>query len=135
MLQNPGLSANIWVSSEVFNGVAHLEKVTDELEDSWKKVAKELNKEEHTRDISRRNTDEKPDINKLAKLMKDAQKKITDKRETKMGKAKEWFHRVVGTLNSHTWLFDILPSNDKYFSVLVGALTACIKVGVESLPL
>lgn len=45
---------------------------------------------------------------------------------------KEWAHKVAGKIGEHQHLLDVLPTGDKYFSILTGGLTACIKVGDDN---
>jgi uncharacterized protein YukE len=45
------------------------------------------------------------------------------------GKAQKTYHDVMCTLDSHSALFAIIPSNNTYTSVVVGAVTTLVKVG------
>ena len=118
-------------SSELFRDVSRLDMVSKELEKSWKRVLKELDKEKPARDVNRKlpqHQYEKPSMNKLVELVAEARRKIAEKQDSKRGKAKVWFHKVAAGLNNHAYLFELLPSKDMYTSVLIGAFTACIKV-------
>lgn len=94
----------------------------------WKKAIEDL--------IEKRGDDSKdlakliknPTPERLEAVVRRAQNELEAKTHTKVGRVKGWFGKVAGRINNHKYLLDMLPSGDKYTSVLIGGLTACIKV-------
>lgn len=48
-----------------------------------------------------------------------------------LGKTQSMFHKLCGTLNSHSSLLKLLPEGNEYFSIFAGSLNAIIKVSVQ----
>ena len=48
--------------------------------------------------------------------------------DTALGKVKSLFSKSAQSLDNHNYLFDLLPSGDKYTSVFTGAFSAVVKV-------
>ncbi|KAF5867747.1 uncharacterized protein Bfra_010717 [Botrytis fragariae] len=55
---------------------------------------------------------------------------LQKKRESKGAKVKNFLKRTIQSLENHKYLFALLPSGDKYTSVLTGAFSALVKASV-----
>lgn len=71
--------------------------------------------------------DSKPDLSVVQSLLKEAQIKFKRSQKSKIGKAKHWFRSFFTILGEHNYLFDLLPTGDKYTSVVTGSFTAIVK--------
>lgn len=112
-----------------------LDAVVEELDSEWQKVISELSKKAGAQDRQAKLSpkyDQKDRLNVIYALIEESQSRMIARRETKVGKTKAWFHKVAESVNSHKYLFDLLPHGDKYTTLLVGALTATIKVRLEN---
>ena len=70
-----------------------------------------------------------PQLDVVAKAMKLAESTLRDRRETtKTGRMKQLFGRVAKSLHGHKELFGVVPSGDKYVSLVAGSVSAIIKV-------
>lgn len=59
------------------------------------------------------------------------------KKQGRFGRTRVLFHKLCGTLNSHSALIKLLPEGSEYISVFTGTLHAIIKVlpdVVQSMP-
>lgn len=102
-----------------------LAEPTEDLAQAYKKFLKCLPKE-HAARIE----DGPPRLDVVLKAVSVAQVSWKNKREnTKTGQAKEVYSKVVRSLYGHRDLFAMIPSSDKYVSLVAGSLTAIIKVG------
>lgn len=104
-----------------------------ELEKSWEQVLQEIakkdGKKKHQQNQPNQSNDNpKPNIETVLKLVAGAQNKLEEKHRTKTGKVKGWFRGLGQSFSNHSYLFDLLPTGDKYTSVLVGSFTALVKV-------
>jgi len=68
------------------------------------------------------------DLAKLHNIVRTEKKTWEDKPRWNSGKAHKGFHDVMGNINAHASLLAMLPGEDKYFSVIVGAVKALTKV-------
>lgn len=57
-----------------------------------------------------------------------AQAQIQKNQSSTFGKVKAFFSTSAQVLDNHNYLFDLLPSGDKYTSVFTGALSSIVKV-------
>ncbi|OKL61127.1 hypothetical protein UA08_03089 [Talaromyces atroroseus] len=110
-----------------FNEFYH---ITKELDDSWKKVIEELNKKLGQK-IDLTELLEHPTPDKLEGIVRQAQDSFQERKLTKGGTVKEWVHKIARRINNHRYLLDMLPTGDKYLSILTGGLTACVKASIE----
>ncbi|KAF1352516.1 hypothetical protein BDV97DRAFT_412340 [Delphinella strobiligena] len=94
-----------------------LDAVVEELDNEWRKVISELSKKAGVQDRQAKLSpkyDQKDRLNVIYALIEESQSRMVARRETRVGKIKAWFHKVAESLNSHKYLFDLLPSGDKY---------------------
>ncbi|OJD40344.1 phytanoyl-dioxygenase family protein [Diplodia corticola] len=110
-------------SIDVFEEVVQLQDVSERLEKSWLDFQATLSRKEP----SHQNKHPKPDIGVLAALVRVAREKREKNQQTTGGKAKALFVRVVQSMNEHKYLFNLLPSGDRYVSILTGTLTVVVK--------
>lgn len=68
-----------------------------------------------------------PDLSVVQSLLKEAQIKFKRSQKSKIGKAKYWFRSFFTILGEHNYLFDLLPTGDRYTSVVTGSFTAIVK--------
>lgn len=71
---------------------------------------------------------QKPDMNIVRLAIQNAQAQIQKNQDSKFGKVKAFFGTSAQVLDKHNYLFDLLPTGDKYTSVFTGALSAIVKV-------
>ncbi|KAK7511730.1 uncharacterized protein IWZ02DRAFT_93533 [Phyllosticta citriasiana] len=113
---------------DVFDWVSEVDEISQELEKSWKRVLKYVNKKkERKRHIFGRDEYEKPSMEQLRKLLDESNKEMEKSKETKRGRARSWVVKVLDALGQYEYLFQMLPKDDKYSSVFAGAFTACVK--------
>ncbi|PYH66433.1 uncharacterized protein BO88DRAFT_456285 [Aspergillus vadensis CBS 113365] len=114
-----------------FDESDELKEITKELEEMWKKAIKDLieKRGDDNNDLAKLINDPTPE--RLEAVVRTAQSELEAKTHTKVGRAKGWFVKVAGRINNHKYLLDMLPSGDRYTSVLIGGLTACIKATLE----
>ena len=97
---------------------------TDELVKEYKKFLKCLPK-----DHPARIEDGPPRLDSVVDALRLADTEWTSNREkTKMGRAKTLFTKVAQSLVKYKDLFAIVPSGDKYVSLVAGSVSAIIKV-------
>ncbi|GIC89799.1 uncharacterized protein Aud_006227 [Aspergillus udagawae] len=108
-----------------------LNDITKELEDTWKDAIKEVMKKRkgHSEDLAELIKD--PTADKLKGLVRAVQDELEAKKQSKGGRVKEWFRKVAARISNHQYLLEMLPSGDKYTSILIGGLTACINATLE----
>jgi hypothetical protein len=106
-----------------------LEGKSKELEITWAKFCEELK-------IQNEDTGEtrKPDMNFVRVTIQKAQAQIQKNKDSKLGKAKSFFAMSAQVLDDHHYLFELLPTGDKYTSVFTGAFTAIVKVSYSQYP-
>ncbi|KAK8176778.1 hypothetical protein BC567DRAFT_180307 [Phyllosticta citribraziliensis] len=113
---------------DVFNGVSEVDEISQELEKSWSRVLKHVNKNnKRRRHLFVREEYEKPSMEQLRKLLDESHKEMEKGKETKRGRAKSWVVKVLDTLGQYEYLFAMLPKDDKYSFLFVGAFTASVK--------
>ncbi|KAK8158522.1 hypothetical protein IWX90DRAFT_2630 [Phyllosticta citrichinensis] len=113
---------------DVFNGVSEVDEISQELEKSWSRVLKHVNKNnKKKRHLFVREEYEKPSMEQLRKLLDESHKEMEKGKETKRGRAKSWVVKVLDTLGQYEYLFAMLPKDDKYSFLFVGAFTASVK--------
>lgn len=118
-------------SAGAFGEVSKLDVVCKELDASWKDVVKKLKGETPSTKIDHGKPEDnhgRPDMAQLFQLVEQARSKLDAKRDTKTGKVRAWFYKVATSVDGCSYLFDMLPTGDKYTSVLIGGVMACIKV-------
>lgn len=71
--------------------------------------------------------DSKPDLSVVQSLLTEAQVRFKRSQKGKTGRAKHWFRSFFTILGEHNYLFDLLPTGDKYTSVVTGSFTAIVK--------
>ncbi|KAL3261639.1 hypothetical protein ABHI18_003568 [Aspergillus niger] len=118
-------------SSIAFAESDELKCITKELEGTWKKAIEDLIKKrgDDSNNLAELINDPTPE--RLEAIVRTAQNEMEAKTHTKGGRVKGWFSKVAGRIDNHKYLLDMLPSGDKYTSVLIGGLTACIKATLE----
>ncbi|RAK92303.1 hypothetical protein BO79DRAFT_277072 [Aspergillus costaricaensis CBS 115574] len=118
-------------SSIAFAESDELKEITKELEEMWKKAIEDLieKRGDDSKDLAKLINDPTPE--RLEAIVRRAQNELEAKTHTKVGRVKGWINKVAGRINNHKYLLDMLPSGDKYTSVLIGGLTACIKATLE----
>ena len=97
---------------------------TDELAKEYKRFLKCLPK-----DHPARIEDGPPMLDCVVDALRSAHAEWTSNREkTKMGRTKTLFTKVAQSLVKYKDLFAIVPSGDKYVSLVAGSVSAIIKV-------
>lgn len=105
--------------------ITALESRREELQVTWVEFTKKL----------KLSDDAKPNMNTVRVAIQQAQVKIQRNQESKIGRTKAFFGSSFEVLNEYNYLFDMLPTGDKYTSVFTGALTAIVKVNDVSWPM
>ncbi|KUJ11461.1 uncharacterized protein LY89DRAFT_786389 [Mollisia scopiformis] len=100
-----------------------LESKSLELQTTWVKFSTKLK----LVDDSKVAATSKPDMNIVRSAIYSAQSKIQKDQSSKVGKVKAFFTKSIQCLDDHNYLFDLLPSGDKYTSVFTGAFSAIVK--------
>ncbi|KAK8004672.1 hypothetical protein PG990_010709 [Apiospora arundinis] len=72
-----------------------------------------------------------PSVETLFQVVDAAASDFNQKRQGARGKFVDGFQSFVGTLNDHSYLFSIIPDDDKYLSLLTGVLTSIAKISVN----
>ncbi|KAF4554512.1 Hypothetical protein D9617_4g002670 [Elsinoe fawcettii] len=107
------------------HGLQELDDTSRKLAAKWLKVQSKLPKEQRSK------IEDTPSIKELFTAVDDAMKaKKTVRHGTKLGRVKQGFTRVCQSLETHKTLFSLIPSGDKYFSLLTGSLTVIVKASV-----
>lgn len=103
-----------------------LEKASRELAATWLKFQDVL-----PHDQKRKVDNSPPCINDVFQAVDIAEHKRKGKRnDTRVGGLKSRFGKLCRNLVGHENLFAVIPSGDKYISILSGSLSAIIKVTV-----
>ncbi|THV50274.1 hypothetical protein BGAL_0157g00090 [Botrytis galanthina] len=106
--------------------LSNLEEKSDKLSVAWKNLEGKLKLDKAGAPITSANNG--TDILLLTiQLQRDILQK---KQESKGAKVKNFLKRTVQSLENHKYLFALLPSGDKYTSVLTGSFSALIKASV-----
>jgi hypothetical protein len=104
--------------------LSELESKSLELQETWGKFTEKL-KLANRNDVA---TTTKPDINVVRLAIQEAETQMQQKSHSKVGKVKSFFSKSTQSLDNYNYLFDLLPSGDKYTSVFVGAFSTIVKV-------
>ncbi|KAI1125319.1 hypothetical protein F5Y10DRAFT_284376 [Nemania abortiva] len=72
-----------------------------------------------------------PTIDTLLRAVNDANVEWESHKQTRMGRANERFLRFMNTLNDYSFLFSVVPSNDKYTSLITGVLSSIAKAAAK----
>ena len=72
---------------------------------------------------------EPPSLRSLFTVVEEAMKKRVKKPSTGLGKAQETLYSFCYTMNTHSYMFSVFPSGDKYASLPTGVVSSTIKVG------
>jgi len=73
-----------------------------------------------------------PRLDGLLRAAQDAEAVWDSKKESGIGKTKYAIENFMDTMNNHSYLFSILPSGDKYTSLITGVMTSITKVWFPS---
>lgn len=68
-----------------------------------------------------------PTVLTLRQAVSEAQKAWADKKTAGFGKAKDRLESFVGTLHDYSFLFSLIPSDDKYTSLITGTISSIVK--------
>ncbi|KAK8234788.1 hypothetical protein HDK77DRAFT_514938 [Phyllosticta capitalensis] len=110
---------------QVFSGVGDVEEISQELEKSWGRVLKHLGRKKRHLLLVRGDEYEKPSMQRLRRLLDEASRDMEKRRrDTRSGRAKSWVGKVLDALGQYEYLFAMLPREDRYASMFVGAFTA-----------
>ena len=69
-----------------------------------------------------------PTIETLYKAIDQAQGAWLAKKAKGWGRAKERFLEFSNTMDDHSYLFSVIPSGDKYISLITGVVSSVVKV-------
>ncbi|KAL8393633.1 hypothetical protein RB595_003389 [Gaeumannomyces hyphopodioides] len=72
-----------------------------------------------------------PTVLTLRQAVSEAQKAWEGKKTAGFGKAKERLESFVGTLHNYSFLFSLIPSDDKYTSLITGTISSIVKISVN----
>ncbi|KAI0454811.1 hypothetical protein F5B21DRAFT_474335 [Xylaria acuta] len=75
--------------------------------------------------------DQIPTITTLWAAVNQAQSRWVNKSESGFGKAKTQLFSFLETMDSHRYLFSIIPNGDKYTSLITGVITSIVKASVN----
>lgn len=64
----------------------------------------------------------------LSAAVNDAQSEWAKRNESGFGKAKSQFFSFLETMDSHKYLFSVIPNGEKYTSLITGIVTSVVKV-------
>jgi hypothetical protein len=104
-----------------------LETKRDELQKTWQKFADKL-KVSGNDDVGVG----KPNLDAIRTAIQQAESKLQKNRNSTTGQVKAFFTKTSQTLESHSYLFDLLPTGDRYASVFTGSFTTIINVRVQT---
>lgn len=105
-----------------------MEEISQELEKSWGRVLKHLGRKKRHLLLVRGDEYEKPSMQRLRRLLDEASRDMEKRRrDTRSGRAKSWVGKVLDALGQYEYLFAMLPREDRYASMFVGAFTASVK--------
>ena len=71
-----------------------------------------------------------PTIETLQKAVQNSQNDWTERKESGFGKVKMKIENFLNTMNDHSYLFNVIPSGDKYVSLITGVISSVVKVCV-----
>lgn len=66
-------------------------------------------------------------------MVQKAQQSWQSKSRLGRGKPQRLFHKLMQKFNAHSGLCSVIPSGDKYVSLVTGAVTILVQVGTLSL--
>ncbi|KAL8400779.1 hypothetical protein RB594_000974 [Gaeumannomyces avenae] len=72
-----------------------------------------------------------PTVLTLRQAVGEAQTAWAGKKTAGFGKAKERLESFVGTLHDYSFLFSLIPSDDKYTSLITGTISSIVKISVN----
>ncbi|KAI0108997.1 hypothetical protein GGR51DRAFT_513989 [Nemania sp. FL0031] len=72
-----------------------------------------------------------PTIDSLFHAINDANAEWELNKQTRVGRAKEHFLHFMNTLNDYSFLFSVIPHNDKYTSLITGVLSSIAKAAIK----
>ncbi|KAK6839089.1 hypothetical protein PG987_004955 [Apiospora arundinis] len=72
-----------------------------------------------------------PSVDDLYSSVGTAASELNQKRLGTRGKIADGFQSFVGALSDHSYIFSIIPDNDKYLSLVTGVLTSIAKVAIN----
>ncbi|KAK8104990.1 hypothetical protein PG999_008349 [Apiospora kogelbergensis] len=72
-----------------------------------------------------------PSVQTLRTAVHGAQAQWNKKSESGFGKAKTQFFSFLETMDSHKYLFSVIPNGDKYTSLITGIITSVVKASVN----
>ncbi|KAK8052307.1 hypothetical protein PG993_003692 [Apiospora rasikravindrae] len=75
--------------------------------------------------------DQVPSVQTLWAAVHDAQAQWTKRNEKGFGKARAQFFSFLETMDSHKYLFSVIPNGDKYTSLITGIVTTVVKASVN----
>ncbi|KAK8867395.1 hypothetical protein PGQ11_005973 [Apiospora arundinis] len=75
--------------------------------------------------------DQVPSVQTLWAAVNDAQSEWAKKKESGFGKAKSQFFSFLETMDSHKYLFSVIPNGEKYTSLITGIVTSVVKASVN----
>lgn len=73
-----------------------------------------------------------PTIETLRRAIDQSQDAWLAKKTKGFGKAKDRFFDFLDTMNDHSYLFNIIPSGDKYISLITGVVSSVVTVIANS---
>ncbi|ESZ91572.1 hypothetical protein SBOR_8042 [Sclerotinia borealis F-4128] len=103
-----------------------LEAKSKELEVTWVKFKEKFKIPDDSVGVK----NQKPDMNVARLAIQKAQAQIQKNQSSKFGKVKAFFRTSAQVLDSHNYLFDLLPSGEKYTSVFTGAFSSIVKATI-----
>ncbi|KAI1741309.1 hypothetical protein F4680DRAFT_416368 [Xylaria scruposa] len=104
--------------------IASLQQEAKEAANLWRGLKLDLGDLEPFRD-------QVPTINTLWAAIDQAQRQWIKKSESGFGKAKTQLRSFFETMDSHRYLFSIIPNGDKYTSLITGVITSIVKASVN----
>ncbi|CAG8951357.1 hypothetical protein HYFRA_00007268 [Hymenoscyphus fraxineus] len=108
------------------NKLSELESKSEEVKLHWHKFQSKLKLSE----VDKIKTTSEPDMSVLRDAIEEAESQLQQKKESNLGKTKTFLKRSVSCLDKYHYLFDLLPTGDKYTSIFTGSLTAIVKATV-----
>ncbi|KAH6640176.1 hypothetical protein F5144DRAFT_609231 [Chaetomium tenue] len=72
-----------------------------------------------------------PRLDGLLRAVQDAEAAWERKKGSGIGKTKQAIENFMGAMNNHSYLFSIIPSGDKYTSLITGVMTSMTKAFVN----
>ncbi|KAI1504178.1 hypothetical protein F5X99DRAFT_372746 [Biscogniauxia marginata] len=96
--------------------------------DTWKRFNSLFLDDEESKQISGLSV---PTLDKLIAAVNAASKSWKSDKETKLGRFKERFISFINTMDDYSYLFSVIPSNDKYTSLITGVLSSIAKASAN----